>query len=146
MDGVQEPPTTDTHELVRILGEALANAVRHGGATHVAVSLELEGDWLELRVADNGDGLPEGVDFDRLKAAGHYGLAGMYERARSIGGTLELERGPGGGAVVTARVPVAGGAPSGDGGARSRRQALGLSRFAPGRRAARRAGSARMRA
>ena len=99
---------------LRILGEALANAFRHGGATHVAVSLGHEGDGLVLRVADDGGGLPDGVDFDRLKAAGHFGLAGMDERARSIGGTLELTPSAGGGAIVTARVPVgAGAAPRG---------------------------------
>jgi signal transduction histidine kinase len=143
-DGLPESSTIGSHELVRILGEALANAVRHGGATHVAVWLGLEGDALVLRVADDGDGLPDGIDFDRLKAAGHYGLAGMDERARSIGGTLELEPGPAGrGTVVTARVPAGGGAPSENGvaTASSRRQAR-LSRFARGRRA----GSARMRA
>lgn len=148
-DGMREPSaTTGTHELVRILGEALANAVRHGGATRVTVWLGREEDWLVLRVADNGGGLPEGVDFERLKAAGHYGLAGMDERARSIGGTLELQRGADGGGVVTVRVPVAGGAPPDDGAApeRSRQPAVGLSRLVLGRRAARRAGSARMRA
>ena len=142
-DGMREPSPTGRHELLRILGEALANAVRHGGATHVAVSLGPEGDGVVLRVADDGDGLPDGVDFDRLKAAGHYGLAGMDERARSIGGTLELEPGSSGGAVVTARVPISDGAPSEIGVApASSRRPVGLSRFARGRRA----GSARMRA
>ena len=40
--------TAGTHELLRILGEALANAVRHGRATHLAVALRLEGDALVL--------------------------------------------------------------------------------------------------
>jgi len=143
-DGMPDPSTIRSHELVRILGEALANAVRHSGATHVEVSLGREGDALVLRVADDGNGLPDGVDFERLKAAGHYGMAGMDERARSIGGTLELAPRAGGGTVVTTRVPVGGGAPSEEGGApgRSSRPAVRLSRFARGRRA----GSARMRA
>jgi len=147
-EGMREPSTDGMHELLRILGEALANAVRHGGATHVAVSLGSEEDELVLRVADDGTGLPDGVDFNLLKAAGHYGLAGMDERARSIGGSLELSRRPEGGAVVTARIPAAVGAPleDGAGSARSRRPSVRLSRFALGRRAARRAGSARMRA
>jgi signal transduction histidine kinase len=142
--GMREPSITGAHELLRILGEALANAVRHGHATHVAVSLGREREGLVLRVADDGDGLPTGLDFDRLKAAGHYGLAGMDERARSIGGTLELETGPSGGLVVTARVPVGGGMPSGDGAAPARLPwpSVRLSRFARGRRT----GSARMRA
>lgn len=143
-DGMRESSTGTRHELLRILGEALTNAVRHGGATHVAVSLEPEGAGLLLRIADDGGGLPEGVDFARLKAAGHYGLAGMDERARSIGGTLELHTGAGGGAVVTVRVPVGGDAPPEDGGApaSSPPPATRRPRFAR----VRRAGSARMRA
>jgi signal transduction histidine kinase len=142
-DGTRELATDGTHEVLRILGEALANAVRHGAATHVAVSLGREGDRLVLRVADDGTGLPDEVDFGHLKAAGHYGLAGMDERARSIGGTLELGSGAGGGAVVIARIPIAGGTASGDGvaPASSRRSVIRLSRFARRRRAA----SARIR-
>ncbi|HET6864726.1 MAG TPA: ATP-binding protein, partial [Solirubrobacteraceae bacterium] len=142
--GTREPAVSATHELLRILGEALANAVRHGSATHVAVSLGVDADALVLRIADNGGGLPDGIDFGRLKASGHYGLAGMDERARSIGGTLELQSGAGGGATVTARVPVGGGAPTEDGVAPAswRRPTVRLSRFARGRGAR----SARMRA
>jgi signal transduction histidine kinase len=143
-DGISELSRPGAHELVRILGEALANAVRHGGATRAAVYLGLEGDDVVLRVADDGGGLPDVVDFEHLKAAGHYGLAGMDERARSIGGTLELGPGAGGGTVVTARVPVGGAAlPEGrDERASWSRPAVRLSRFARRRRAT----SARMRA
>lgn len=143
-DGMREPSTTGTHELLRILGEALANAARHGGATHITVSLGLEDDRLVLRVADDGAGLPDRVDFDRLKAAGHYGLAGMDERARSIGGTLELAPGTAGGMVVTIRVPPADATPPEDGATAGSlgRPKIRLSRFVRGRRAA----SARMRA
>jgi signal transduction histidine kinase len=142
--GAREPSSSGAHELLRILGEALANAVRHGGARHVAVSLGVEREALVLRVTDDGAGLPEGVDFDRLKAAGHYGLAGMDERARSIGGTLELEPRAGGGAVVTARIPIEGDARPQDGvaPASARRPVVRLPGFARGRRA----GSARIRA
>ena len=143
-DGIVNLSTAGAHELLRILGEALANAVRHGGATRVLVSLGLEPDGMVLRVADDGRGLADAVDFDRLKAAGHYGLAGMDERARSIGGTLELASGADGGTVVTARVPIDGaGGFEGDGARPSRhRPAVRLPRFARRRRAA----SARMRA
>jgi signal transduction histidine kinase len=142
-DDIPKLAPTGRHELVRILGEALANAVRHGGATRVAVSLGLERDDIVLRVADDGAGLPDAVDFEHLKAAGHYGLAGMDERARSIGGTLELAPGADGGTVVSARVPLAGAPPEGGvaGGSRHR-PVVRLPRFARRRRAA----SARMRA
>jgi signal transduction histidine kinase len=143
-EGVAKLSTAGGHELLRILGEALANAVRHGGATRVSVSLGLEPDAMVLRVADDGRGLPDPVDFERLKAAGHYGLAGMDERARSIGGTLELGPGADGGTLVTARVPIDGAAlADGDlAGSGRHRPAVRLPRFARRRRAA----SARMRA
>lgn len=105
---VAEPGGPAKHELVRILGEALSNAARHGQATAIEVSLAQQDGELVLRVADDGTGLAEPVDFEHLKAAGHFGLAGMSERARAIGGTLEVDPGDGGGTVITARVPVAG--------------------------------------
>jgi signal transduction histidine kinase len=139
-DAVPKLSTAGAHELLRILGEALANAVRHGGATRVSVSLGRAPAGVVLRVADDGRGLPDAVDFERLKAAGHYGLAGMDERARSIGGTLELAAGADGGTVVTARVPIDGA--GGDARSIRPRPAVRLPRFARRRRAA----SARMRA
>ena len=141
-DGIAKLSTAGGHEVLRILGEALANAVRHGGATRVSVSLGLEPDGIVLRVADDGRGLPDAVDFERLKAAGHYGLAGMDERARSIGGTLELAPSAEGGTVVTARVPIDGAAPPEGDVSRWHRSVVRLPRFARRRRAA----SARMRA
>lgn len=100
-----DPPTATKHELLRILGEALANAVRHGQAANVVVSLAREHGQQVLRVSDDGVGLPAPVDFDALKAAGHYGLAGMEERARSIDAELVVEPGNDCGTVVAVRVP-----------------------------------------
>lgn len=104
---VVEPAPEAKHELLRILGEALANAVRHGQAANVGVSLTREGDAQVLRVRDDGVGLPGPVDYEALKAAGHYGLAGMYERARAIHGSLVVEGQPDAGTLVTVSVPVA---------------------------------------
>jgi signal transduction histidine kinase len=99
-------PAQRTHELSRIVGEAVSNAVTHGGAGRVEVSLDsgAEGE-LVVSVSDDGDGLPEPVDVEQLKAAGHFGVAGMYERARSIGGRLRIQRGERG-LAVSVRVPV----------------------------------------
>ena len=93
------------HELLRILGEALANANRHGGARSISVSLADAGDRTVLSVADNGAGLVEPVDLAALKAAGHFGIAGMYERARRIGGAMSVEPAPDRGTIVTVEVP-----------------------------------------
>ena len=104
--GEIELPAQRTHELSRIVGEAVSNAVTHGGAGRVEVSLDsdAEGD-LVVSVSDDGDGLREPVDVEKLKAAGHFGVAGMYERARAIGGRLRIQRGERG-VAVSVRVPV----------------------------------------
>jgi signal transduction histidine kinase len=93
------------HEILRVANEALINAERHGGATHASVWLGDDGDELVLKISDDGRGLPEPLDLEQLKAEGHFGLAGMDERARAIGGRLVLERDEERGTHVTLRLP-----------------------------------------
>jgi signal transduction histidine kinase len=99
-------PAEKKHEVLRIIGEAVTNACRHGGAEQVTVTLDNDGSALVIRIADDGRGLSEPVDLERLKAAGHFGIAGMHERARLIGATLTVENGSKHGAVVTLRIPA----------------------------------------
>lgn len=74
----------------RVVQEALNNALRHSEATllHIGVRLEdlADGRQLQVQVDDNGRGLPP--DWQR---PGHYGLRGLRERLRSLGGTLTVE-------------------------------------------------------
>lgn len=85
----------------RIVQEAVTNSLRHAQASRIAIRLQREGDFLAIRVRDDGRGL--GGDW---KAPGHYGLIGMQERATAIGGTLALDDAPGGGLLVTACLPL----------------------------------------
>jgi signal transduction histidine kinase len=101
-----EPSPATRHELLRIVGEALLNAARHGGASEIVISLVGGSSELTMSVSDNGRGLRAPVDLEALKADGHFGIAGMHERARGIGGTLELAPGPSGGTVVTVSLPL----------------------------------------
>jgi signal transduction histidine kinase len=103
-----ETPTTAKHELPRILGEAVLNAARHGGAKRVVVALEASGAAVRMSVTDDGCGLPGPVDVESLKAGGHFGLAGMQERAANMGGTLSVEAAADGGTSVVVRVPADG--------------------------------------
>jgi signal transduction histidine kinase len=97
----------DTHELLRIVGEAMTNAVTHGHAERIEVAVRQDADGaLLLSVTDDGGGLAGPVDLERLKAAGHFGLAGMHERALAIGAVMQLERRDPGAAVLV-RVPRA---------------------------------------
>lgn len=100
------PDEVETH-LFRIAQEALTNVARHSGATKVSVSLDLDDGRARLRIADNGKGL------DPAKVpAGGLGMVGMRARARSAGGELKIETGPGAGLAVEALIPVGGSAVS----------------------------------
>jgi signal transduction histidine kinase len=88
----------------RIFQEALTNVARHAAAGRVAVSLTGEGGALLLKVEDDGRGLPAAAaDLARPTL----GILGMQERALALGGEVRVERRPGGGTVVTARLPGA---------------------------------------
>jgi signal transduction histidine kinase len=117
------PPPEAHHEILRILGEALINAERHGHARNVTVTLRAGDAGWSLSIADDGAGLPEPPNLKDLQAGGHFGIAGMDERARSIGGVLEVSPNPAGGTIVVVRVPSADRAARQD---RPRRTALPL--------------------
>jgi signal transduction histidine kinase len=94
-----------------IVREALTNVVRHAGATHAAVRLDVDGPRLVVEVADDGCGLPGAVTTG-------VGLASTRERAQELGGTCAVAAQPGGGTVVSARLPLS---PEGIRGSASRR-------------------------
>jgi len=76
----------------RIVQECLTNIHRHSGSDVAAIRLFQEGDRLTVQVQDNGKGIPaekqrQLVDLDR----GGVGFAGMRERLRRLGGTLQIE-------------------------------------------------------
>ena len=94
--------------LYRMVQEALTNVARHAHATEVHISLLRQDDELVLSVRDDGIGLP-GLPPQRDS---QYGLLGMQERADMLGGRLELDNLPDGGARVRVRVPMRRPAPS----------------------------------
>jgi signal transduction histidine kinase len=93
-------------EIVAILREALRNVEMHAHSTRVRVSLR-RGERLLLTVTDNGHGFPFPADPRELQDAGHYGLIGMTERARKLGGTLVIRSRPGHGTRIAVQVPAA---------------------------------------
>jgi signal transduction histidine kinase len=87
----------------RIVQESLTNAIRHAGPATATVAVRYEAGELRVEVTDTGLGLAG----DLLEgASGGHGLAGMRERAASVGGTVETGPAPGGGFRVAARLPV----------------------------------------
>jgi signal transduction histidine kinase len=93
-------PAPVEHALLRITQEACANAVRHGGARRLAVSMTRQDGHVELAVRDTGSG------FD--PAAPHLGsgLNHIRDRVAELGGTLDIDSAPGRGAALTIRVPA----------------------------------------
>ena len=83
----------------RVAQEALANVARHAEASRVQIDLDTSGSALELRVRDDGRGFNEHGRRHGL------GLDGMAERARLVGGELEIDSVPGAGTELVMRVP-----------------------------------------
>jgi signal transduction histidine kinase len=101
---VVRPPMQEA--LLRVAREALTNAVRHGRATSLQVSLSRNPDGMSLEIVDNGTG------FDPSSIAGGFGLTSMRERVEVTGGRFDVESRTGAGARVVACWPgvVLGGA------------------------------------
>ena len=89
--------------LFRIVQEALTNIVRHAQAHTVEIVIEMQPEWLLLRVRDDGVGLPA----ERLRALGSHGLAAMRHRATALGGSWRaVPRGDRLGTEIEVRLPL----------------------------------------
>lgn len=95
------PPEVET-SAYRIFQEALTNVARHAGVDQAKVTIQLTGEDLVVRVEDQG----VGFNPTEISALASSGLSGMRERARLLGGQLNLDSAPGQGTRLTARLPV----------------------------------------
>jgi len=95
--------------ILRIVQEALTNALKHSRARAVRVTAAVEGSgdarWLDIRIADNGRGIAE-------ERAGGRGLLNMRNRAQKIGAQLKLETAPNVGTTVHLRTRIGPAGPS----------------------------------
>ncbi|MCO5992694.1 sensor histidine kinase [Actinoallomurus rhizosphaericola] len=107
-DDVRLPPVRRA-ETLAILKEALTNVERHAAAGTVRITLTADGRGTELSVRDDGKGFTCPRDMADLTNAlvrdGHYGVVGMAERARRVGGLLTLTSSPGNGSTLTVSLP-----------------------------------------
>lgn len=88
--------------LYRIVQEGLTNIARHAGANFIEVELVFSPDSIRLMIEDDGRG------FDPSQVpAGHFGLIGLNERVKLLGGRLKLESAPGEGVRVVVVIPLA---------------------------------------
>lgn len=96
--------------LFRILQESLSNISQHARATRVRVELNAERDWISMTIGDNGIGLQDG---GRHKPSS-FGLVGIEERIKIIGGSFSVTSSPGAGTTVHVSVPAQADAPMAD--------------------------------
>ena len=85
----------------RTAQEALTNVTKHAQATQVAIDLSLAGKVLSLEISDNGRGLAP----DDLRKAQSFGIRGLHERARTVGGWIDLSS-SGSGTTLILSVPL----------------------------------------
>lgn len=88
--------------LFRIVQETLTNVVRHAKATCVTIDADCHGGSVVITLKDDG----KGIEAMRLLNRESWGIAGMYERARYLGGELKITGAEGEGTIVVVRVPL----------------------------------------
>ncbi|HEU4844707.1 MAG TPA: HAMP domain-containing sensor histidine kinase [Burkholderiaceae bacterium] len=99
--------------IYRIVQESITNAVRHGRATQVSVTLRPVPPGLQLDIRDDGQGGAQRPAAPAAGKTGGYGLLAMEERVLALGGTLSVRSVPAGGTVISVALPLAGPADAG---------------------------------
>ena len=104
-EGTRVPmPDLIAGNLLLLAQEAVTNALKHSGASKIDILLRhARGQW-ELAVTDNGRGFDTGAAPGQEQ--GHFGLQGMRERTKRLGGEIEMASSPGKGATLRVSVPV----------------------------------------
>jgi two-component system, NarL family, sensor histidine kinase YdfH len=99
LSGLAEPAS---EHVLRIVNEGLTNIARHARAQHVWIQTRRGQDRLEVEIGDDGVGFdPASLQDQR----GHYGLLGIRERARLLGGEVTLHSRPGAGTAISFSLP-----------------------------------------
>jgi len=88
--------------IFRTVQESLTNIVKHAGASHVDIAVEVIGVDLFIQVADDGRGLTP----EQLRSLGSHGLAAMRHRIEALGGWFGIANPGPGGVVIRARIPL----------------------------------------
>lgn len=103
-DGVIRLPSAIEPDLYRIAMEALNNLVRYARAKKVTVDLQTRSNWVILDICDNG----VGFELEFARHSGGMGIQNMEQRARRLGGRLEITSSPGAGTRIKAEIPLLG--------------------------------------
>jgi signal transduction histidine kinase len=101
---VRPLPEVIEEMLLRIGQEAVTNTVKHAGATSIKIELEFSDHNIALEIRDNGKGFtPENCPGPE---DGHFGLLGMSERAKRLGGQITITSAPANGTIIRVELPI----------------------------------------
>jgi two-component system NarL family sensor kinase len=89
--------------LFRIAQEALTNVLRHAETKEVDLCLEYKPESVLLKISDHGNGFNPDQTFVAPRG---WGLAGMKERAESVGGKMQISSSPSHGTTVEVEIPI----------------------------------------
>lgn len=107
-EGAERPRLSADIEtaIYRIVQEAIANAIRHGHATKINVTLRSQQDSVAIEIEDNGSGFELNATLNRYTGAGPFGLLSIGERARLLDGEATIESTPDKGTLVKVHIPL----------------------------------------
>jgi two-component system sensor histidine kinase UhpB len=94
--------------IYRMAQEALANSARHSGAKSARLCLNVCEDQVYLDISDQGRGFDPATALSRVFSREHFGLQGIQERARAMGGECEIISQPGAGTRLLIHLPARG--------------------------------------
>ncbi len=99
-------PSGLRRSLYRMTQEAVANAARHSGVDCAKVCLMISNGEVHLMIVDEGRGFDPAIALERSVNREHFGLRGIQERARMLGGDCEIQSQPGAGTRILVHLPV----------------------------------------
>ncbi|WP_240975127.1 PAS domain-containing sensor histidine kinase [Paraburkholderia aromaticivorans] len=101
LDEASFTPSAST-TIFRIVQEALTNVAKHAEASHVLIAISTSADTCTISIEDDG----RGTEFDDKRRPCSFGLLGMRERARQLGGFVQIASAPGAGFRIAVHLPL----------------------------------------
>lgn len=92
--------------LYRVTQEALSNVIHHAGVDSARVCLTVDQGWVQVEIEDQGRGFEVGEVLSRQRNRERFGLQGIRERVKMLGGECDIRSTPGRGTQISIRVPV----------------------------------------
>jgi signal transduction histidine kinase len=105
-DNLGRLPESTELSIYRIIQEGLNNVWRHARAKNVSIRLiHTTPRTLRITLQDDGQGIPEPFDVQRLTGEGHFGISGISERVALLGGRMHFQNLKEGGAQLLVEIP-----------------------------------------